>query len=372
MKRQPIRLGVLGTGNIAIASVGYLPNLRLMHEKVEVVAVADVLLERAQAAARNFQIPEAYGSLDDMLEYADIDAVLNITSIPFHYATSLKILEAGKHCISEKPLATTLEEADALVDAANQRKLTFVCAPMLAVLATHLEVRRLLREGAIGRVAFARVRSSHGGPAATPFPTDPTWFYQKGAGPLFDMGVYGIHEITNYLGPAKRVSAMSGITDPVRTVAAGPYAGKEIEVTEDDNTLVMLDFGESAFAVVDGTYNVNAAKSPRIEIFGRKGTISINDYAAVRAGATPFEIFRVNPEGGGGSWEAADTAALAKAGEHYESILRAALVDYFVDCVRGDAKNVLSAEHARHVLEIMLKATESARTGRTIDLTTTF
>ena len=372
MERQPIRLGVLGTGNIAIASVGYLPNLRLMHEKVEVVAVVDTVFERAHAAARDYQIPEAYGSLDDMLQHADIEAVLNITSIPFHYATSLKILQAGKHCISEKPLATTLEEADALVEAANQRNLTFVCAPMLAVLATHLEVRRLLREGTIGRIAFARVRSSHGGPAAGPFPTDPTWFYQKGAGPLFDMGVYGIHEITNYLGPAKRVVAMSGITDPIRTVAAGPYAGKEIEVTEDDNTLVMLDFGDSTFAFVDGTYNVNAARSPRIEIFGRKGTISINDYAAVRDGAPPFDVYRVNDVGGGGTWTSADTAALTQAGEHYESIKRAALVDYFVDCIRGDTRNVLTAEHARHVLEIMLKATASARTGRTIELTTAF
>jgi predicted dehydrogenase len=372
MQSRPLKLGVLGTGNIAIAQVGYLPNLRMMHEKVEVVAVADTVFERAQAAARDYGIPQAYASLDDMLAQADIEAVLNITSIPFHYATSLRILEAGKHCISEKPLATTLEEADALVEAANARNLTFVCAPMLAVLPTHVHVRRLLREGAIGRVAFARVRSSHGGPAAGPFPTDPTWFYQKGAGPLFDMGVYGIHDITNYLGPAKRVSAMSGITEPVRTVAAGPYEGKQIHVTEDDNTLLMLDFGESTFAFIDGTYNVNATKSPRIEIFGRAGTISINDYAAVRAGAPQYEIYRVNPTGGGGEWTAADRAAIMEEGERYDTIQRAALVDYFVDVVRGDTRNVLTAEHARHVLEIMLVARESARTGRTLDLATTF
>jgi predicted dehydrogenase len=79
-------------------------------------------------------------------------------------------------------------------------------------------VRRLLDAGAIGKVAFAKVRSSHGGPASWAFPTDPTWFYQLGAGPLFDLGVYGIHTITALLGPARRVTAFSGITEPTRTV----------------------------------------------------------------------------------------------------------------------------------------------------------
>src|SRR3712207_7320571 len=83
------------------------------------------------------------------------------------------------------------------------------------------------------------------------------------------MGVYGIHEITGILGPARRVVAFSGITEPTRTVRAGPFKGKQIEVTADDNTLFMLDFGQSTFAVIDGTFNVNAAKSPRVEIFGR-------------------------------------------------------------------------------------------------------
>ena len=101
-----------------------------------------------------------------------------------------------------------------------------------------------MQAGAIGQPCFARVRSSHGGPAAGNWPLDPTWFYQEGSGPLLDMGVYGIHEITGILGPAKRVVAFSGITEQVRTVRGGPFKGKQIDVTADDNTLLMLDFGE--------------------------------------------------------------------------------------------------------------------------------
>ncbi len=372
MDQRPIKLGVLGTGMIATYSYGVIPNLKYIPEKVDVVAVADPVVERAQEAQRDFNIPQAYATLDDMLEKADIDAVANLTPIPLHGETSLKILEAGKHLVVEKPIATSMEEANVLIETATKRGLTYVVAPPSMLSPIYAEVHRLVGEGTIGRIAFARVRSSHGGPASGVWPNDPSWFYQKGSGPLFDMGVYGIHEITGILGPAQRVVAFSGITEPTRSVKGGPYQGKQIEVTADDNTLFMLDFGQSTFAVVDGTFNVNAAKSPKIEIFGRAGTINIADYRTIREGAPPLEVYRVDAVPGLGGWITPQSSTLEYAEERYERLQRAILVDHLVDCIWNKAKPILSAEHARHALEIMLMAQESAWTGRAIDLTTSF
>lgn len=372
MERKPLKLGVLGTGMIATYSYGVIPNLRHIPEKVELVAVADPMFDRAQEAQREFDVPEAYASLDEMLASSDLDAVVNLTPIPLHGSTSLQILEAGKHVVTEKPLATTMEEADALIEAANSRGLTIVSSPPDMVQPHYMEAHRLISENTIGRVAFARVRSSHGGPASGWWPNDPTWFYQKGSGPLFDMGVYGIHEITGLLGPAKRVVAFSGITEPTRTVRGGPFQGKEIEVTADDNTLLMLDFGESKFAVVDGTFNVNAAKGPKVEVFGREGTLNINDHRAIREGAPPIEVFRVNALPGLGGWITPLSWRMETAVERAEQLQRAIIVDHLVDCVWEQRQPVLSAEHARHALEIMIKAIESARSGQAVELTTTF
>jgi predicted dehydrogenase len=373
LDHPPVKVGIVGVGNIATSPVvGYIPNLKKLPEKIELVALADVAFERASAFAAKYGVPQVYASLDEMLERADVEAVVNLTNIQAHAAASLKILEAGKHCVSEKPIATSLDEADLLVETARRNQLLYVCAPIVAMLPYHLEVRRLIDAGAIGKVAFARVRSSHGGPASWAFPTDPTWFYQQGAGPLFDMGVYGIHTITGMLGPARRVVAFSGITEPTRVVAAGPAKGKAIEVTADDNTLLMLDFGGSTFAFVDGTYNVNAARSPRIEIFGRAGTISINDYQAVREGATPFEVYRVDALAGAAGWITPNATGLRQAQERFDTYHTACLVEHLVDCLRDGARPVLSAEHARHALEIMLMALESARSGQAIELRTTF
>ncbi len=372
MERRPLKLGILGAGMIATFSYGVLPGLRHILEKVELVAVADTVLERAQETQRQFGVPHAYGSLGEMLERCDLDAVANLTPIPFHGATSLAILEAGKHLVTEKPLATTMEEADALIATAAAQDLIIVCAPPNMLFPYYREARRIIDEGAIGRVAFARVRSSNGGPASSEWPGDPTWFYQQGSGPLFDMGIYGIHEITGLLGPARRVVAFAGTTEPTRTVRGGPFQGKQIEVTTDDNVLFMLDFGQSTFAVVDGTFNVNAAKGPKVEIFGRGGTINLHDYRTTKDGVPPMEVFCVDAVPGMGGWIVPESWSVSLEQQRVERLQRAILVDHLVDCVWERRSPVLSADHARHALEIMLKATESARTGRAIDLTTSF
>src|SRR5688572_5226822 len=126
MDRQPMKLGILGTGMIATYSYGVMPNLRHVPEKAQIVAVADPVFERAQAAQRQFNVPHAFRTLTEMLERADVDAVVNLTPIPLHAATSREILDAGKHLVTEKPLATTMEEADSLIETARRHGLTII------------------------------------------------------------------------------------------------------------------------------------------------------------------------------------------------------------------------------------------------------
>ena len=373
LNNDPLKIGLLGAGMIATSPPGYLPNLHKIPAKATLVAVADPVVERARSVASQYGASASYASLEEMLERSDVDVVVNLTPIPAHGSATLQALRAGKHVISEKPLATNLDDADAIVELARAKGLTVVCAPPNMLYPTRRELKRLIAEQAIGKVCFARVRSSHGGPASGAWPMDPTWFYQQGSGPLFDMGVYGIHDITGLLGPARRVVAFSGITEAVRTVRGGPFKGKKIEVTEDDNTLLMLDFGDATYAVVDGTFNVNAAKSPLIEIFGREGTINVPDFLWVRdPSVPPFELFRLDAAPGVDGWITPRAQALQMEQRRFDELARTAVIEHLVDCVRSGERPILSADHARHALEIMLGAKESARSGRAIDLRTTF
>lgn len=372
MSTFPLRAGVLGAGTISTAPNGFLPGMTLIPDLVTTAAIADPELPRARQVAADHGIPEVYSGLDEMLDQSDLDLVVNLTPIPLHGSTSRQILGAGKHLVIEKPVAGSIKEADELIELANGKGLKYVVAPPNMLYQNRIDAQRLINEDTIGRPCFARVRGSHGGPASGTWPLDPTWFYQEGSGPLLDMGVYGIHDITGLLGPARRVVAFSGITEPTRTVRGGPFAGKEIEVTTEDNTLMMLDFGNATFAVIDGTYNVNAAKSPQIEIFGRAGTLNLYNTHSDPSNP-PLELFRLDAAPGIDGWITPSRSLHGKDSQvQWDRLKRGVLVKHIAECVRDGTHPVLSAEHARHALEIMIKSAESARTGKAIELQTVF
>jgi predicted dehydrogenase len=367
-----IRLGIVGAGMISTVEAGFLPGLSRMRDRVEVVAITSRTRAKAEAVARDWQIPAVFDSLGAMLDGADIDAVLNLTPIDAHYEVNMRALEAGKHLVTEKPLAATLAEANQICALAERQGLVVLCAPADMLSLEWADAKRLIDNGAVGKVAFARLQSSHSGPAAMAWPADPTWFYQKGAGPLLDMGVYGIDRITGLLGPARRVAAMSGLVAPHRLARGGPFDGLQIDVTEDDNTLLLLDFGDSAFAVIDATFNVQASLSPELELFGTEGTLIVNRPGAGRDRSGPIELFRLEAGPGLAGWitpESLDALPRENRAERYS---RAVLVDHLADCIAGDAPPVTGADRARHVLEIMLGAKTAAREGRTVELTTSF
>jgi len=363
----PLRIGILGSGGIAVASYGVLPNLRHYAGQIETVAIADVNVDRAQQVADEYGIRHAFGSLTEMIAGVPLDAVINLTPIPVHFQTCKEILSAGLHLATEKPLASTLAEADELIELAEAQGVTVVCAPPDLLFEPYARAAELVGEKAIGKVAFARVHSSHSGPGGGPngWPSDPTWFYQQGSGPLLDMGVYGIHEITGILGPARRVVAFSGITESTRVVRGGPHAGLEINVDVDDNALFMLDFGDSTYAVIDGTYNLHASKSPKVEIFGRRGVINV-----LTPGGDPLELYRTDLAPGVDGW--VDSPRPLADNQLRQKYGRAIMIGHLAECVRTERRPLLSAEHARHALEIMLAVETSARESRIVELTTTF
>ena len=273
---QPrLRVGVLGAGMIATIGYGYLPHLGKIRDRVEVTAIANRGIEKGRAVAKAHGIAHVVASLDELLTF-DVDAVVNLLPGPDHYAASKRILESGRHLVTEKPITRSLAEADELLDIADRMGLYVVSAPADMLSSDWRRARDLVAGGAIGKVAFARVQSSHAGAAGLSWPVDPTPFYQEGVGALLDMGVYGLTQATGVLGPALRVSAMSGITVRERRVRGGPFDGMTIPVSAPDNNLLLLDLGDATFAVVDGTFNVVASKSPRMEVFGHEGTLLVN------------------------------------------------------------------------------------------------
>ncbi|MET1006750.1 MAG: Gfo/Idh/MocA family oxidoreductase [Propionibacteriaceae bacterium] len=364
---------MLGAGMITTVSYGFLPGLQKIADRVQVVAIASRTRALAEQVARDYAIPAVYATLAEMLADAELEAVVNATPGPVHYETSMEILAAGKHLVTDKPLAATVAEADEICALAAAKGLLVVCAPFDLLSREWAEARRLVAAGAVGQVAFARVQSSHAGPAAMAWPSDPTWFYQQGAGSLVDIGVYGIDRITGILGPAQRVTAMSGQVAAVRDVRGGPFDGRQIAASEHDNTLLLLDFGDSTFATVDATYNVVASRSAPLEIFGLAGTLVVRrPDAVVSPGQLALELFRLDAGPGLSGWVTPHGTSFEAPRDRTVDLARASLVEHLLDCLEQGSQPVTSGERARHVLEIMVAARTSAQEGHVVELATTF
>lgn len=341
---KPVRIGVIGCGNVLSA-------YRASIEKLKVAGLA----EASKACGREGQSEVAEKMLgavrfttraDEVIGDEDVDLVLILTSMKEHARLAAAALEAGKHVVLEKPLGTSMEEAELVMQAAAKSEAKIVCAPFTILSPTFQTMARRIREGAIGKACSARARYGWAGPWWS------EWFYKPGGGCLFDLGVYCITSITGLLGPVRSVMAMAGVAIPEREIN-----GRTIEVEAEDNAQVLLDFGESAFGVVTSGFTMQQYRTPAIEIYGTTGTIQMlgddwdpDGYELWKNEVGAWQLYKETAP----DWSWTDG------------------LGHLVDCVRNGKKPLMTLEHARHVLEVMLAAKRSAKEGRRIEVASRF
>jgi predicted dehydrogenase len=272
---EKVRVGVIGTGAISGAYLGMAKNFPI----VEIAACADLDIEAAKKKAAEYQIPRVL-SVDELLADNAIDVVLNLTIPKAHVPIAMRAIEAGKHTYAEKPLGIDRGEARKLLDVAKKRKLRIGCAPDTFMGAGIQTARKLIDDGAIGKpVAFTAFMMGRGHESWHP---NPQFYYEKGGGPMFDMGPYYLTALLNLLGPVKRISGMSGIQIPDRTITSEPKKGTKIRVETQDHVAGLMEFQSGAIGTIIQSFATRFAefhlpnKQP-ITIFGVDGTLKVPD-----------------------------------------------------------------------------------------------
>ena len=362
-----VKIGVAGCGDVANRS--YLPALRALAPQAEVIAVFDPAAPRAAAAAAMFPGATAAASYAELVATPGLEALINLTPAPMHFATTRDALEAGLHVLVEKPIADSLAEAAALAAIAATTGKLLVCAPAILVTPRFAWIRRMFAEGALGRVTMATAQLGNMGPAGwDDYTGDPAVFYTASVGPNIDIGVYAITAITGLLGPARRVQAMGGIAIPERTITIPRLAGQKVAVETPDNVLMALDHGESRFSQIYVSFAMPATNAPAMEFHGDAGTLSIPRLDDWWGGARPVDLYTLPGDGREGGWR---RQVPPPTGLTDESILESG-PRHLLDCLAGRAEPVMTADHATHALEIMRAAQTAMQTGRAVDMTTTF
>ncbi|MDP6110390.1 MAG: Gfo/Idh/MocA family oxidoreductase [Planctomycetota bacterium] len=367
---KPVRMGVIGTGSVAVR--GILPHLVCddVQDSVNVTAVCDLSPGRAQAAAERFGAPHYFEDFEALLKSGTVDAVSLATPIGLHYEQGKAAIENGLHVHFNKTMTTTAAEADELIALAARNNVRLVASPGQMLRPVNRAMRTAIKEGGIGKVIWAITGSAFGryhenekvrlgdDPLSN---INPSWYYKKpGGGPLFDMTVYGLHALTGILGPAKRVTAMSGIRLPQRE-----FMGETYQVEMDDNTVILIDFGDALFGFVYGVVAGSLPVFASAIIYGTNGKIENGNL-----NGKPIDF----PERAREQERGWQSSLPHVQGEHmsldephvYEDVMQ------LVDWIREDKPSIVTAEHARHVVEIFDAAYRSAETGQAQDLKTTF
>ncbi|KQZ09921.1 oxidoreductase [Microbacterium sp. Root53] len=355
----PVGVGIIGAGNI---SDQYLTNLTKFPD-VRVLAVGDLVEERARAQADRYGVPRA-GTPDLVLNDPDIEIVVNLTIPAVHVEVSEAIVAAGKHVWTEKPIGVNREESQRLLDAAAAAGRRVGVAPDTVLGPGVQTAKRVIARGDIGRPLFAQTTFQWQGPEI--FHPNPAFLYAKGAGPLLDMGPYYVSTLVHVFGPVASVAALGLQGTPTRFVQVGEYAGHEFPVEIPSTLQVLMEFEQGGQAQSLYSTDSPLLRHGIVEVTGTEGTLVIPDPNTFGGPITitrKLERHVVPPE----------PVVQEVVDVQQEGILTGrglGLLD-MVRAIQDDRPHVATGEFGYHVLDTLLAIEESAEARGFVEVQST-
>jgi len=267
---RKINIGVIGCGNI---SGIYFENLINTFDNTNVVACADLLPEVAQKAAEKWGIKTM--TVDEILVSDEIEIILNLTIPKSHFDVCKKALLAGKHVYVEKPLSLELADGKELVEIAKSKGLMIGSAPDTFMGGGIQTCKKIIEDGLIGDpIAVTANMMCHGHETWHP---NPEFYYEKGGGPMFDMGPYYLTALIMLMGGVIEVTSMTNVSFKTRTITSEPKNGKIIDVTVPTHVNGLLRFENGAIGNIVTSFDIWKSSHPCIEIYGTKGSLLVPD-----------------------------------------------------------------------------------------------
>ena len=339
------QIGVIGAGSIARKR--HLPEL-LDNPHVRIAAVCDTVLERAE------EMTEIYGgkaSSDyrDLLALKGLDAVIVCATNTTHAEMTIAALQAGKHVLCEKPMATTLPAARAMIEAAEQSGKFLMIAHNQRLAPACVKAGEILQSGKLGKVLTFQTVFGHPGSEYWAIDAGRTWFYERqvaGLGVMSDLGIHKI-DLVHWLldDDFSEAAAMAGTLNKVNA------AGALIDV--EDNALCLLRTKRGVMGTVTVSWTYQKEDNSTI-FYCEKGVLRIYahpDYQLI--------VDYSNTEG-----------EYHKVGEIPTNVkqVKSGIVDLFVDCLVNNRKPEISGEEGYKALETVMACFEAIKSRRVVSI----
>jgi predicted dehydrogenase len=344
--KRPLRVALVGCGVIARAyALG-----AAAFDTFELVACSDLEPERATAFSMAHDLRCA--PLDELLADPEVDAILNLTPAAAHAAIVRAGLRAGKHVYTEKPLATSVDDARLLVTEASARGLRLGCAPDTFLGSAYETGRRVIARGEIGQPLGATVTFLVGG--ADTWHPDGDAFFRPGAGPMLDLGPYYLTALVSLLGPFAAAAAFSSTPTEERTLAVGPRAGHRFRVEVPTHVTSVLRLESGGLVSFTVGFESHGQYESSLVIHGSEGSLELPDANAFRGD--------VRIRHGRGEWSSVPYTTLGT------QETRGLGLHDLAASLAGRCEHRASGALALHVLETATAALAAADEGRTLEI----
>lgn len=342
-----IKIGILGCGKIA--QVRHIPEYA-ENPDVELAAFYNPSRKRAEEQAEKYG-GNVYDTAEELLADKSIDAVSICAANYAHAELSIKAMEAGKHVLCEKPMATTLADCEAMVECAKRTGKFLMIGHNQRLARAHVEAKRLIDQGLIGDIITFRTTFGHGGPETWAInPGKNVWFFDKKKAAMGAMADLGVHktDLIQFL-TGQRV---------VRTTARLVTLDKRGEDGEligvDDNAVCIYEMSGGAFGTMTASWTYYGAEDNSTVLYGTKGIMRIYDDPAHSI------VVKLSD----GEEQVYDVEQI----QTNDNQTKSGVIDLWVECLKNNTPPEISGESALYAMRAVFASIESSQTGRAVEI----
>ncbi|WP_413303232.1 Gfo/Idh/MocA family oxidoreductase [Bacillus sp. 1P10SD] len=336
-----LRVAVIGCGSIA--QHRHLPEYK-SNKNVELVAICDINEKRALEVAEKFGA-KAFTSYEELLKDGGVEAVSVCTPNYLHAPITIAALNAGVHVLCEKPMATSKQEAEAMIAAANESGKRLMIAHNQRFVPSHQRARKLIESGEIGKIYSFRTAFGHGGPEGWSVDGKESWFFQKEKAFVGAMGDLGVHktDLLRYLLGEEIIEVGSFVETSAKDFA-----------DVDDNAVCILKTESGIIGTLAASWAYVSKEDNSTIIYGENAILRLED--------DPVNSLVVQYKNGEVvNYQLGRIQSNEEGGQNNSRV-----VDLFVDAVVNNQEPLVSGEEGMKSLNVILAALESNETKQIV------
>ncbi|MBA2175514.1 Gfo/Idh/MocA family oxidoreductase [Halobacillus locisalis] len=333
--------------NVAVIGCGSIAQHRHLleyqaNEHVSITAVCDLVEERVEKVAQKYNA-KAYTSYEELLAKENVDLVSVCLPNYLHAPVSIAALNAGNHVLCEKPMATSREEAERMIEAAEASGKTLMIAHNQRFVPSHQKAKELISEGAIGKVYSFRTAFGHGGPEGWSVDGEESWFFKKDEAYIGAMGDLGVHkaDLLRYILGQEFVDVAGFVQNNAKS-----------GITVDDNAVCILRSESGIVGTMAASWAYNPNEDNSTVIYGEKGTLRLED-------DPEYSLVAQYTNGDVVNYQLGKIQSNDEGGQNNSHV-----IDHFVDSVLNGTEPLITGEEGMKSLDVILGALRSGETGQ--------